>query len=452
MTASRRSGSDDGAGRGPRAVKKRSLGLRLVLATLAFGIVFTAAAVAVRTWWAWERNLEAMNAELSLIDQVFQRTLSKAIWEMDRDELQKQVGSVTQVKPVGRIELRIFKAGRPPDVVERGDGGRAGGSHLAPSLRRKLTYEPYPGATETVGELLLEGDDGVLWARLRGEVVGIVLTQLVQSLLLAALVMWVFNRTVTVHVRHIARHLGQITPATLDQPLRLQRHARHRDELGLLESGINQLQGELSEYLERQRQDERDLAAHRDRLAELVEEKTAELRATNARLEELSRLDPLTGLANRRHFDEVKEAEVRRAQRLGQPLSVLLCDIDYFKRYNDTYGHARGDECLRAAAQVLKQCFGRAGETPARIGGEEFAVLLPGSDAAAARAAGERLRAALAAKALPHAGSQVADHVTMSVGVAQFDPATMEGFDALLHRADQALYRAKAEGRNRVVI
>lgn len=452
MTASRRSGSDDGAGPDPRAVKKRSLGLRLVLATLAFGIVFTAAAVAVRTWWAWERNLEAMNAELSLIDQVFQRTLSKAIWEMDRDELQKQVGSVTQVKPVGRIELRIFKAGRPPDVVERGDGSRAGGSHLAPSLRRQLTYEPYPGATETVGELLLEGDDGVLWARLRGEVLGIVLTQLVQSLLLAALVMWVFNRTVTVHVRHIARHLGQITPATLDQPLRLQRQARHRDELGLLEWGINQLQGELSEYLERQRQDERDLAAHRDRLAELVEEKTAELRATNTRLEELSRLDPLTGLANRRHFDEVKEAEVRRAQRLGQPLSVLLCDIDYFKRYNDTYGHARGDECLRAAAQVLKQCFGRAGETPARIGGEEFAVLLPGSDAAAARAAGERLRAALAAKALPHAGSQVAEHVTMSVGVAQFDPATMEGFDALLHRADQALYRAKAEGRNCVVV
>ncbi len=442
----------DGAGPGPRAFKKRSLGLRLVLATLAFGIVFTAAAVAVRTWWAWERNLEAMNAELALIDQVFQRTLSKAIWEMDRDELQKQVGSVAQVKPVGRIELRIFNAGRPPDIVERGGGGRAGGSHLAPSLRRKLTYAPYPGATETIGELLLEGDDGVLWARLRGEVLGIVLTQLVQSLLLAALVMWVFNRTVTVHVRHIARHLGEIKPATLDQPLRLQRHARHLDELGLLESGINQLQGELSDYLERQRQDERDLAAHRDRLAELVEEKTAELRATNARLEELSRLDPLTGLANRRHFDEVKEAEVRRAQRLGQPLSVLLCDIDYFKRYNDTYGHARGDECLRAAAQVLKQCFGRAGETPARIGGEEFAVLLPGSDAAAARAAGERLRSALAAKALPHSGSQVAGHVTMSIGAAQFDPATMEGFDALLHRADQALYRAKAEGRNRVVV
>jgi diguanylate cyclase (GGDEF)-like protein len=169
-------------------------------------------------------------------------------------------------------------------------------------------------------------------------------------------------------------------------------------------------------------------------------------------LEELSRRDPLTGLPNRRHFDDVKETELRRARRSGQPLSVLLCDVDFFKRYNDTYGHAMGDKCLKLVAHVLQDGFHRSGELPARIGGEEFAVLLPGLDAASAREQAERVREAVAAQGIPHTGSEVAPQVTLSIGVAQFEPQSMESFDALLHRADEALYRAKARGRNCVAV
>jgi diguanylate cyclase (GGDEF)-like protein len=446
MSNSTRSGSEAPAG--PTA-PTRSLGRRLVLATLAFGIVFTLAAVAVRTWSAWKNNLVEMTAELGLIDKVFQRTLSKAIWEMDRQELQTHVDSVSQVSPVGRVELKIRRAGREPEVLARQQPG-APRSTLAPSVHRQLTYAPYTGAVETVGELTLEGDERVLWSRLRGELLGIVLTQVVQSVLLAGLIMWLFNVTVTVHVRRIARHLDEITPANLGHTLSLERTVKHRDELSLLEAGVNQLQGKLAEYLERQHRDERDLAAHRDRLAELVDEQTAELRAANAQLQELSRSDPLTRLANRRHFDEVKDIEFRRAQRLGQPLSVLLCDVDFFKRYNDAYGHALGDDCLKEVAATLRQTFARAGEMVARIGGEEFAVLLPAMDAAQARMAAERLREALATRALPHSGSQVSPHITMSIGLAQYDPATMDRFETLLDQADRALYRAKSQGRNQV--
>jgi diguanylate cyclase (GGDEF)-like protein len=444
MTASRRSGSD-----GP--LTARSLGRRLVLATLAFGLLFTLTTVALRTWSAWQVNLDSMTAELTLIDQVFQRALSKAIWEMDRNDLQTHVTSVAQVGAVGRIELRIPQAGRPPEILERRKEG-APDSRLAPSVHRVLSYEPYPGNRETVGELTIEGDERVLWSRLRSELAGIVVTQLTQSVLLAGLIMWLFNRSVTVHVRAIARHLGGLTPANLDRPLQLDRPASHSDELSLLESGVNQLQGSLSRYLERQRRDEHDLAAHRDRLAELVNEQTAELRAANARLEELSRIDPLTGLANRRHFDEAKEVEFRRARRLGLQLSVLLCDVDHFKRYNDTYGHAMGDECLKAVAGVIRQTFARAGELPARVGGEEFAVLLPAADAAQAREAAERLRVALAERGIPHLGSTTAPHVTLSIGLAQLTPDGMDTFDALLHHADLALYRAKSLGRDQVAI
>ncbi len=426
-----------------------SLGRRLVLATLAFCLIFTLFTVAVRTWSAWRANLTTMTAELSLIDQVFQRTLSKAIWEMDRESLQTQLDSVAQVAAVGRVELTILRAGRTPEIMEQRRPQQPA-SHLAPTLQRMLVYVPYEGVEETVGELILEGDERVLWQRLYGEVASIVVTQIIQSLLLAGLIMWMFNRSVTVHVQHIARHLEQLSPANLKHILRLERSTERRDELSLLESGVNDLQDKLSAYLDRQKQDEQELAARSDQLAGLVEERTAELREANKRLEELTRSDPLTGLANRRHFDELKEVEFRRAQRLGQPLSVLMCDVDFFKRYNDTYGHALGDQCLQAVAGTLKSVFARAGELVARMGGEEFAVLLPGCDANNARKAAERLRKAIATLAVAHADSPVAAHVTLSIGVAQFDPETTDRFDQLLQRADQALYRAKSQGRDRI--
>jgi diguanylate cyclase (GGDEF)-like protein len=426
-----------------------SLGRRLVLATLLFCLVFTIVAVGVRTWIAWRNNLTIMTTELTLIDQVFQRTLSKAIWEMDRETLQTQLDSVAQVPPVGHFELHIPRAGRPPEVLEHTRGVRPDSSR-APSLHRELVYAPYPGAHEVIGELTLEGDESVLWQRLRGELVSIIVTQVIQSLLLAGLIMWMFNRSVTKHVEHIASHLGELTPETLRRTLRLDRSTERRDELTLLEAGVNNLQDNLSNYLDRQRQNEQDLAAHRDHLAELVDERTAELRAANSSLEELTRSDPLTGLANRRHFDELKEVEFRRALRLGQPLTVLMCDVDFFKLYNDTYGHAMGDQCLQVVAETLKSVFARAGELVARIGGEEFAVLLPGTTTENARKSAQQLGELLASRALPHSASSAAPYVTVSVGLAQFDPNTMDTFDQLLQRADQALYRAKSRGRNRI--
>lgn len=434
----------------PAAVAPRqtgSLGRRLVLVTLGFCLVFTLMTAGVRTWSAWQTSLAAMRAELVLIDQVFQSNLAKAIWEMDSDALQTQLDSVSAAAPIGRVELQIRRAGREPEIIAR-ERTPQRVPHRAPTLQHPLTYEPYPGATETVGELTLEGNEDLLWERLVDEVTDIVITQVIQSLLLAGLIMWMFNRTVTLHVRRIARHLTRLSPENLDQTLRLERSVGRHDELSLLESGVNGLQAKLSAYLERQHQDELVLAAHRDHLAELVEERTAELRAANVLLEQLSRSDPLTGLANRRHFDEIKETEFRRAMRLGQPLAVLMCDVDFFKRYNDHYGHAQGDQCLRIVADTLNTVFARAGEVVARLGGEEFVVLLPGVDADSAQRSAVRLQQRLAEREIPHEASAVSPLVTLSIGVAGFDRDSMDQFDQLLRRADEALYRAKSQGRN----
>ncbi len=174
------------------------------------------------------------------------------------------------------------------------------------------------------------------------------------------------------------------------------------------------------------------------------------LRASRDRAERLSSTDALTGIANRRYFDKRLRAEVSRAFRARSPLSLVLADLDYFKQYNDLYGHPQGDECLRAFAALLESYCRRGGDLAARVGGEEFALLLPETDYAAACHLAEQARAAFDAAGILHEGSQVKDNATASFGVASVTPDGLEAGEALLAQADAALYRAKGQGRNRV--
>ncbi|WP_157269499.1 sensor domain-containing diguanylate cyclase [Azohydromonas aeria] len=169
----------------------------------------------------------------------------------------------------------------------------------------------------------------------------------------------------------------------------------------------------------------------------------------NASLARLAAFDALTGLPNRRQFDETFAKEHRRAQRLGGPMAMLMVDVDHFKQFNDTYGHATGDECLKAVAQATQGVQRRPGDLAARWGGEEFVVLLPHTDAEGALVVAERLREAVQARAIAHRGSPLG-HVSVSVGVHAVQPLRGSSMAELMNGADQALYQAKHAGRNRV--
>lgn len=166
-------------------------------------------------------------------------------------------------------------------------------------------------------------------------------------------------------------------------------------------------------------------------------------------------MDALTGLDNRGSFDQRLHLEWSRAARQGSSLSLVLVDVDHFKKFNDRYGHPAGDACLRAVADALGLQAHRAADLAARLGGEEFALLLPDTDAAGARVAAERVRAAVAQLAIPHAASDTCAHLSVSVGVATCQPQPPVQPSCalqLVEQADKALYRAKSEGRNSVSV
>lgn len=176
-----------------------------------------------------------------------------------------------------------------------------------------------------------------------------------------------------------------------------------------------------------------------------------EQQAQSELLQRLAYLDGLTGVANRRQFDQTLQAEWRRCRRNGAPLAALLLDIDYFKQYNDRYGHQAGDACLQAVAGVLQAGLTRASDLVARYGGEEFVCLLPECSAGGALHKAQALCNAVQALGLAHAGSAVADVVTISIGVACLVPGPESSPEALLLQADAQLYRAKSLGRNRAL-
>lgn len=188
------------------------------------------------------------------------------------------------------------------------------------------------------------------------------------------------------------------------------------------------------------------LAQANEDLERTVQERTAELARARDEAERLARTDMLTGVANRRYFEEVAAREVARAQRYQQPLSLVLFDIDLFKLINDQHGHAAGDAVIRTAARVVTDEL-REVDFVARIGGEEFAILLPTIPLEPALVTAERLRERIANSVLAHNSTSLA--FTASLGVSQLGPNDT-GFGALLHRADQAMYAAKQAGRNRV--
>ncbi|BAY17801.1 response regulator receiver modulated diguanylate cyclase [Nostoc sp. HK-01] len=189
----------------------------------------------------------------------------------------------------------------------------------------------------------------------------------------------------------------------------------------------------------------------RQRVKRLIQQSQLQkqLEAANQELQRLVTIDGLTQVASRRRFEEYFSQEWQRMARDQLPLSLILCDVDYFKSYNDTYGHRAGDRCLQKVAQAIKDSVKRPADLVARYGGEEFAVILPKTEMQGAAILAEKICSVVRKLAIPHSNSQVSGYVTISAGVAADIPQPGSDFQDIISAADRALYQAKIEGRDR---
>ncbi len=260
-----------------------------------------------------------------------------------------------------------------------------------------------------------------------------VLAVFAATLLLSVLLTFLFARKLTDPLRQLSDTAKKVEDGDFDARCNLDRG----DEIGVVATAFNGMVSRLQNNI-------RHLDAK-------VVERTAELQILNARLEELSTTDALTGIANRRRFDEVLAIEWSRAERLGQSLALAMLDVDYFKKYNDHYGHQAGDECLRRIAGVFAGKVCRTGDLVARYGGEEFVCIAPVTDGGSAFNLAQKVRKKIQALALPHEMSEFGC-VTISIGVAAMIPGKEDTPEILMKAADAALYCAKEQGRNRVVL
>ncbi|WP_326489736.1 diguanylate cyclase [Paraburkholderia sp. ZP32-5] len=189
----------------------------------------------------------------------------------------------------------------------------------------------------------------------------------------------------------------------------------------------------------------------RDEAYRALRQSQQQLLATNLELQRLTHSDGLTGLSNRRYLDQYLAAEWRRAMRDKTGVGFLMIDVDNFKAYNDTYGHVAGDEVLRSVAHTIEACLGRSPDLAARFGGEEFAVVLPGTSAGGLRLLAEKIRLAVEALGIAHSGS-ASSIVTISIGAATLVPSASDPVTTLIEAADVGLYRAKRDGKNQVAV
>jgi adenylate cyclase len=238
------------------------------------------------------------------------------------------------------------------------------------------------------------------------------------------------------HFSHAAQAIsfGQLAPPDPDKVPRIR-------ELAILARAIDQMRQQLHNSFATLESTNRDLE-------ERVMQRTAELQQANQNLQYLATIDALTGAANRRYFNDYLEQQWRQALRYKHPLTLIICDVDCFKIYNDTYGHQAGDVCLQQVVSAMCQVVQRPQDLLARYGGEEFAVILPDTHLEGARSIAAEIIKAVADLKIPNVRSTVAPYVTVSLGFCCVVPTPELSIDQLINRADQALYAAKKQGRN----
>lgn len=397
--------------------------------------------------------------------QVYQDEVTFARARLDALQVDVAPGLSTnmQLNNQIRVEQLLDLVERTPGVVYlrlQGADGRDVTRGALPSdaiARRVFPLSSGRGVVAGAGTLDVAMDDTDILEALRARALQRVLTLAIGLGAGALVLLLLFRHWVTRHLRAMAVYARDLNLQSLGMPMELDRPAHAvPDEFDEVVASFNRMRQRMLDDLDRRQRYEGELTAHRERLEELVDARTSalqakqrELRAQRDAMRRLANTDHLTGVASRRYFYECASIAIDRARRDERPMSVLMLDIDHFKRINDQHGHAAGDVVLQAFAKACGQRL-RHSDCIGRLGGEEFAVVLSGANETQASAIAADLRET-ASKLRVDVPDGATLQFTVSIGVAVLGQDDAD-VDALLRHADDALYQAKRDGRDRFVL
>lgn len=392
-----------------------------------------------------QRRAELINGELKSVPLLYAEPLSRSVAAQQPLVTERLLNSIMSHDGIHAVELSTVQGQRL----------RLGGA-LEDKEPVQTTFElRHPVEASPLGLVRVYAEPATWRSTLaQDHVLRLILNLFLLVLVLSALAAWMLDRVLLRHLRRFSSQAVAFDASSGAESLQWLDSGPHSHpprELQELNHAIEHVQHSLSEQLRLEQQRVKALD-------ETVAKQTQALRAAEQALEQkqrelatMSRVDPLTGLSNRRDFDDALRREFKRAQRQHGWLSIAVLDLDHFKAYNERYGHAAGDEVLKRFARLLAERFKRDTDIVARLGGEEFVALLPGFDTASAQSLLDQLREDFRAMHVEHLGSPVARVVTVSIGLAAYCPAhPFLSPQALLQAADEALYIAKHAGRDRV--
>jgi two-component system cell cycle response regulator len=403
----------------------RTLASTLVRRTLGVAVLCAMVAASVQALFVVRDERAAFDRALRNIAVSHVPPLSIAVWDIEPEAIRRQLRQIVKAPEIAYVRLSDTTG----HVFEAGD------EQMRNAKDAEKLAVPHPGGQPgAIATLELSADRAILLRHLVEKVLGLVVAYGLLSIALCVLIALVLRTELERPLRLLARFTSELSPGNLTRPLELSRPVRPwQDEIDLVATGFRTLQDGIH--------------AHVANLDKLVASRTAQLEVALEEIRELTITDSLTGCFNRRHLDLKLAEEVLRSHRAGHPLCLAVCDLDHFKRVNDTFGHPAGDDVLRLASAMLRREVREGIDWVARYGGEEFVIVLPNTAIAEAMLVAERMRCALEESASEHAGREI--RVTASFGVAQC--RIDDDGDSLIARADAMLYRAKAAGRNRVI-
>lgn len=404
----------------------RSIASVLIHRTLVLAVLWMLAVFAVQSWLLHAAHQKQFESLMDDLGNTSVPLLAAALWDIETQAVQAQMQFIAKKPEIGFARLQAtggqtFEAGSPALATQ--------------GVVRNITiYAPH--GSQSLGVLQLSGNPHYLQQGLMAEALRIFLGYSTLTAGICALIAFMLKQLLQKPLSTVAGFASALSPERLTTPLRLNRPTqRHSDEIDLLEQGVVKLQSALHDHIHN--------------LDGLVTERTAQLERLLEQIRQLSVTDSLTGTFNRRALQDRLPEEMERAQRYSRPLSVVFMDVDHFKQFNDTHGHALGDEVLRSAAQHVAASLRHGVDWMARYGGEEFVLVLPETDLEAAVAIAHRLCSALPLHAVRKPEGDGWVHISASFGVTAYRPG--EAAAALLSRADGLVYQAKSAGRQQVV-